>query len=107
MKNSRYTWSAETKENPHPYICASRCPPGYTWRKEADMCVKILTTPATFTEAEVACAQGAKLIDFFSNFFLFSKCISARWLICKIDFSCSYFSLIFLNNQKRWPSKRF
>lgn len=57
MKNSRYTWAAETKDNPHPYICASQCASGYMWRKEARMCVKIVTAPATFTEAEVVCAK--------------------------------------------------
>lgn len=57
MTNPRFSWTAEVKENPHPYICANGCPTGYLWRKEARMCVKEYRTPATFTEAEVTCSK--------------------------------------------------
>ena len=63
--NARFTWTAEVKENPHPYICANGCPPGYLWRKEARMCVQVQTNPATFTQAEAICAQdNARLASF-------------------------------------------
>ena len=57
MSNPRYTWTAEVKENPHPYICANGCPSGYLWRKEAKMCVQVNTAAATFTQAQVTCAK--------------------------------------------------
>ena len=55
-----YTWEGFTKDNPLPYICASKCAVGYAWRQNAKRCVKIVTKDfglKTQSEASLACAK--------------------------------------------------
>ena len=55
-----YTWEGFTKDNPLPYICASKCAVGYAWRQNAKRCVKIVTKDfgtKTQSEASLSCAK--------------------------------------------------
>ena len=65
MTGTLLMWSAENKEQTHPYICQSDCSPGYIWQRNLRRCVKIVRDKKySHSGAMLACQkEGARLIS--------------------------------------------